>query len=267
MLTASRSLALHAESGRPLPLVPEMAALYQRGNKPRYGEVTMIAGRSGSQKSGLALWWTRRMNVPVLYFSADMSPTTAGNRLAASVTGDYQEVVEAGMKDPEIKQRYRDALDETHFTFSYGNPITWRAVDEELQAYVELHDSYPDVMCFDNLMDFENAETEYVEQMQVMSSLTELARETGSGVIVMHHASDKTWNAQSDPWKPASRNEIKNGLAEKPALCLSVGLDRTSYAYHIATVKDRNGRDDPTARSYITLRAEPESTRFGPWIY
>ncbi|WP_203791346.1 AAA family ATPase [Paractinoplanes rishiriensis] len=263
MLTPRRSLALHAEAGRELPRVPAFEALYRRGCRPRHGEVVMIAGRSGTQKSGFALFWVAQMNLPTLYFSADMSPFTASSRLASMATGETTEEVEAGMKRNRIsRSRYLDALADSRITFSFGAPITWRAVDEELEAYVELWDEYPQVIVFDNLMDFDAAETDYTEQMAVMSGVTELARSTGATVMILHHASDKTWEAKSDPWSPPSRDQVKGGLSEKPELTLSVALDPTSMEYRVAVIKQRMGPSDPTARQYAVLYCEPERTRF-----
>ena len=223
----------------------------------------MIAGRSGTQKSGFALFWVASMNLPTLYFSADMSPFTASSRLASMATGESTEQVEAGMKRNSVsRSRYLDALSDSRITFSFGAPITWRGVDEELEAYVELWDAYPQVIVFDNLMDFDGAETDYTEQMAVMSGVTELARATGATVMILHHASDKTWEAKSDPWSPPSRDQVKGGLSEKPELALSVALDPTSMEYRVAVIKQRMGPSDPTARHYAVLYCEPEKTRF-----
>ena len=261
MLTAGRSLALNAESGKELPRVPAFEALYRRGVKFRQGMVIMIAGRSGTQKSGLALFLAAQMNLPTLYFSADMSAFTASSRLASMATGRTGEQVEEDFARGD-KQPYLDALRDCKIQFSFGSPITWTQVDEEVEAYVELHDRYPSMMIFDNLMDFDAAESDYTEQMAVMSNATELARSTGSTVILMHHASDKTWEAKQDPWMPPSRDQVKGGLSEKPELSLTVALDPNTMEYRIACVKQRMGPCDPTARSYAVVWCEPELTRF-----
>ncbi len=223
----------------------------------------MIAGRSGTQKSGLALYWVAQMNLPTLYFSADMSAFTASSRIASMMTGDNTEMVEAGMAaGGEHRARYLEALADSNITFSFGSPITYRAIDEELEAYVELWDAYPEVIVFDNLMDFDGAESDYTEQMAVMSNATELARATGATVMLLHHASDKSWEAKSDPWSPPSRDQVKGGLSEKPELSLSVALDPHSYEYKIACIKQRMGPSDPTARRFATIMCEPDKTRF-----
>lgn len=264
MLSPGRALSLHAESGRELPRVEAFADLYAMGVRPRHGEVVMIAGRSGTQKSGFALYWAAQMKLPTLYLSADMSAFTASSRLASMATKDTTEMVEAGMAEGgKHRDRYLRALQEySHITFSFGSPITWRQIDEELEAYVELWDRYPEVIVADNLMDFENAESDYTEQMAVMQGATELARHTGATVILLHHASDKAWEAKTSPWNPPSRDQIKGGLSEKPELSLSVALDPTSMAYHVACVKQRMGPCDPTAQRYATMICEPEYTRF-----
>ncbi|MEU2854118.1 AAA family ATPase [Streptomyces syringium] len=263
MLTPGRSLTIHAEAGRELPRIEAFEALYNIGCRPRHGEVVMIAGRSGTQKSGLALFWVATMNLPTLYFSADMSAFTASSRLASMATGDTTAMVEAGMSaGGRYRESYLNALSGSRLTFSFGSPITWRAVDEEMEAWVELWDDYPSVLVFDNLMDFENAESDYTEQMAVMSNATELARATGATVLILHHASDKSWEAKSDPWAPPSRDQVKGGLSEKPELSLSVALDPNSLEFKVAVIKQRMGPCDPTARRYASMRCHPETTRF-----
>lgn len=223
----------------------------------------MIAGRSGSQKSGFCMWWVDQMNQDTLYFSGDMSAFTASSRIASTRTGLNMEEIEAALvEDGEHAQHIYAELADSNITFSFGSPISWRQVDEELDAYVELHNKFPEVLVFDNLMDFEGAESDYTAQMAVMQSVTELARDTGSTVIIMHHASDKSWNAGNDPWSPPSRQEVKGGLSEKPELSLSVALDPNTLNFNVAIIKQRMGPQDPTAKRWTTLRCEPELTRF-----
>lgn len=260
MLTPSRSLSLHSESGRELPRVDAFQAIYARGIKPRFGEVIMVVGRSGTQKSGFALFWTASMNLRTLYFSADMSPFTASSRLACMATDQTTEEVEKGMAEDPAP--YMEALANLNFTFSFGAPITWQQVDEELEAYVELHNAYPEMIVFDNLMDFEGASSDYTAQMDVIANATELARATGATILLMHHASDKSWDAKADPWNPPSRDQVKNGLSEKPELSLSVGLDPNTLEYKVACLKQRMGPSDPTGRNFAVLRCEPDKTRF-----
>ncbi len=263
MINATRALSLNSESGRKLPLVEGLEALYQGGLVLRQGQVVMIAGRSGSQKSGFALWLVDELGLDTLYFSADMSAFTASSRLASKRADLTTEEVEAAIgAGGEHADAVFDSLTNSQVKFSFGSPITWRQIDEEFDAFVEAYNKFPEVVVFDNLMDFEGAESDYTAQMAVMQGVTELSRDTGATVIIMHHASDKAWEAKNDPWSPPSRDQIKGGLSEKPEVSLSVALNPNSLDFNVAVVKQRMGPQDPSARRWVTLRCEPEKTRF-----
>lgn len=262
MLTVGRSLSQSSRNGKPMPYIPDLADLYSRGLRLREGQVVMISGRSGSGKSLLAMWLCLQWNAPTLYFSADMSESTAANRVASSITGETFEQIEQGMGIPEKRAEYMQALQGVRMTFSFRAPISWHKIETELDAYVELWDAYPKVIVIDNLKEMDGAESEYQAQMEAMAGLTDLARATGSMVIVLHHASDKTFDASHQPFRPPSRNEIKNGLSENPEVSLSVALDSTKREFHIAIIKQRDGWQDPTARYWDSLRSDAARARF-----
>ncbi|HOS92173.1 MAG TPA: AAA family ATPase [Armatimonadota bacterium] len=263
MLTATRAFNLNARSAPLLPQVEELAPLYQWGVSPRQGQVIMIAGRSGSQKSGFAIFWTRKMRLPTLYMSGDMTAFEATSRLVGMETGEGIEAIEAGLEGPD-RLRYEQSLEDVNITFSFGQPITFPGIEAELEAWVELHNCYPAIIVIDNLMDIDGCEADYSAQQEAMQILSGLARETGSTIIVIHHATDKSYEANSQPGYPPSRKEIKNGLSEKPQLTLTVALEPEYGELRIACVKQRSGRSDPSASDFIRLRAYPEITRFGP---
>lgn len=262
MIRPGGALTLSSSSGKPLPRVDAFRDLYAMGVTPRHGELIMVAGRSGTQKSGFAMFWTSQMNLPTLYFSGDMSAFTASSRIASTRSGMTGEEVEIGMKDQRTRESILASLEDSNVSFSFGAPITWRNISDELEAYVHMHDAYPEVIVVDNLMDIEGADSDYALQMEAMGNLTEIARETGATVIVMHHASDKSWDAKAAPWNPPSRDQIKNGMAEKPELTLTVALDPNNMSYRVAAVKQRSGPCDPSASTFALLRCIPELTRF-----
>jgi hypothetical protein len=267
MLNAARSLALSASSSPELPRVDGLGALYRMGCRPRQGEVIMLAGRSGTGKSSFALWWVSQMNLPTLYFSADMSAYQASVKLACSQMHLTTDEVEERLAGEGRKRReILDKLAALNMTFSFG-AISWPGVDAELEAYVELHNSYPSVIVLDNLMDIEGTASDYTMQMEAMQSISDLSRTTGATVLVLHHASDKSWEAKSDPWVPPSRDQVKGGLSEKPELSLSIALDPTSFDCNIAVIKQRMGPCDPTARQYATITSIPSQTRYVEKVY
>lgn len=271
MLTAARALALNASSAPVLPAVPELSDLFNNGPygfQPRVNDLIMIAGQSGSQKSGFALYWVARMGLPTLYLSADMTPFQASVRLACMKLGLPTEAVEGMMQTPDGMARVEGGMEDLNITFSFGSPITWRGVDTELDAYVELHNAYPEVIVWDNLMDTEYCENDYTAQMEAMQLIHSLKSEIGSTIIVLHHATDKPRDSGRDggrdPGQPPPRKEIKNGLSEKPEDVLTVATSPNDNRFGVAIVKQRMGFNDPNAQRFIRLQAEPALTRFGP---
>lgn len=262
MLNALNALRKAADSAPELPRLPELKALYNSGCRIRKGEVVMIAGRSGTQKSGFALWWVSQMNLPTLYLSADMNAWQASIRLACSLTGMTTEEVEEVMQADGMAARDLDkTLSASQIAFRFG-AITYVGIDYELAAWVERFNSYPEVIVIDNLMDVEDAQSDYAAQMEVMQMSSQLAEATGATVVILHHASDKNWNAENRAYMPPSRQEVKGGLSEKPHLSLSVAIDPDLLDYRVAVIKQRMGPCDPTGNSYVTLKADPARTRF-----
>ncbi|WP_206222239.1 AAA family ATPase [Schaalia sp. ZJ1691] len=257
-----QSLRKGAENAKLLPRVDAFQALYEWGVEPRRGQVIMVAGRSGSQKSGLALFWVANMGLPTLYFSADMSPFTAGIRLASIATGKTSAEVEALMSTTDGEAFLTEHVARLPIRLSFTSPITWRQVEDELNVYVLLHNRLPEVVVFDNLMDFEGGESDYTAQMQVMQDITGFARDYGVTVLVLHHASDKTADAKYSSWRPPSRDQVKNGMAEKPELTLGVALDAAKGEFNVACLKQRDGPSDPSADRFIVLACDPSRTLF-----
>jgi hypothetical protein len=263
VFSAFDSLDWGTQGNRELPRVPHLQPLYDLGLKAPRGEAIMIAGRSGTMKSMFALWWTYMMGVPTLYFSADMSPTTVGLRLASMLTGHTDaQVTRALREDPAARAAYAEHLAGVRVWFEYG-AITWAGVDTALDAYVSIWDDYPTVVVLDNLMDVQGATSEYSVQMEVMASATDLARAIDAAVVILHHATDKT-QSKTDPWIPPARSDVKGGLSEKPALAMSVAYVPDSREYRMAIIKQRNGPCDPSGNTYATLYAQPDIARFYP---
>lgn len=264
MLTASRALALNADAAPELPRIAALDALYRKGMHFRQGEVVMIAGRSGTQKSGFALWLTVNWNLPTLYLSADMNGYQASTRIGGMLTSQTTEMVERQMNSPQ-RNELLDVLNDLNLTFSFASPITFPGLGNELMAYIELHNAYPKVIVIDNLMDIEGCDSDYSGQMNALQEISAMARNTGATIVILHHATDKSTAAEVNPYSPPSRSEIKGGLSEKPELSLSVAINPHNGEYRVAVIKQRMGPSDPTARNYTTLQAHPEMTQFSAY--
>ena len=220
----------------------------------------MIAGQPGSQKSSFALWWVASMNLPTLYFSADMASHTAITRLAATITGDAVEEVAEGLAGAG-DAFYADALSSSKVRFCFDPNPTLDTIYGELEAWVELADAYPSVIVIDNLMDvLADGDGELQAQRAVLLEAKTLARETGAAVVILHHMSEQAGH----PEMPAARRHIQNKLAQTPELILSVALDVDEFK--VSVVKHRNGRQDASAQQFIRLRSRPERNRFEKWV-
>ncbi|WP_211339069.1 hypothetical protein [Salana multivorans] len=164
--------------------------------------------------------------------------------------------------DAGTQTEYVDALAESKVTFVFGAPITWQRVTDALEAYVELWDAYPEVLVIDNLMDLDGAESDYSVQMEAMSIVTELARETGATVFILPPRERQDDGREERSVRPAEPGRREGGLSEKPEISLSIALDPRRGTANVAVIKNRNGRSDPTARHFIEIGTEPELSRF-----
>lgn len=258
MLTAAASVASAKEKGGQLPYVPDLSALYEYGTTPRRGQILMIAGQPGSQKSGLALWWTSLLDLDVLYFSADSDAHTVSTRLAAIHTGRPVREVEEDFLDDDGRAYYARVLGEkSRIRLCYDSNPTLDSMQEELDAWVELFDEHPAVIVVDNLMDLVfDGENEFAGQKQLLLSLKALGRMTGAAIVVLHHMTE----AVGESNVPSPRKAVQGKVAQTPEIILSVAVDGDQF--HIATVKDRSGPADPSGKTFVTLGIQPERNQF-----
>lgn len=264
MLNVRRALMKSSEAAPAMPYIADLEDLYSAGLTFRRGEVIMVAGRSGSQKSGFAIWLAVQWNLPTLYFAADMTLYEISVRAGAAKLGKGEDEIVAAMKGAGSQQEM-DMLDSIPFTIATGT-ITWDQVNAQIMAYVEVHDAMPELIVIDNLMDVEGAVADYTAQMEVMEDLVNLARETGSTVLVLHHATDKSDRAREDTNAPPARADIKNGMSEKPQTILGVTIDNATDQFRVAVLKQRMGKSDPSGRTFSVLKCIPQYTQFKRWV-
>lgn len=249
MFSFSQALLMRKAPLVELPRVSELDDLYDAGVELASGLITMVAGRSGSQKSGFIMWLLSQLEQPALYIAGDMGMRTVVSRMAA--------LREQGHK-----------VD--HIQFSLVSPITWPHIAAAIDAWVELYDTFPAHIVIDNLMDFAGSATDYSAQSETMAALSGMARDLGCNVWIMHHASDRDLRNNDDgnaAARPPARSSIKNQLSEKPELILGVALDpRESsdgfYDFNIAVLKNRDGASDSSGQQYFTLTCAPAQTCF-----
>lgn len=260
MLSAARALMRsRAAGGREFPKVPAFRDVYDMGWNPRYGEFTMVSARSGAGKSTFGLFFAAQSGLRTLYFSGDMSAFQASVKLACAEQHDSIDNIVRRL-DTDEQSAILSSLP-TNISFSFGD-ITFEGITQMVDAYVELHNEFPDLVVIDNLMDVEGCSEDYKAQMNAMQWLHNISRELGFAVMVMAHMSDKGERGRNAPHEPGPRSEIKNGLSEKPETILSMALNPHTDEMHIALVKNRLGAADPSGRQYATIQAYPEESRY-----
>jgi hypothetical protein len=221
----------------------------------------MLAGVPGSQKSGFALWLAVRWGLSTLYFSADQDQHTTVTRLAGVITGHSKDTVTAGL-DGSAEGYYLEALEDVPITFCYDTAPGLDDVEQELAAYVELYDEWPEVIVVDNLINIQiDHDNEWSALRLVLTELQAMARLTGAAVVVLHHMAE----GSVDPTMPAPRKALHGKVSQRPEVILSLAFNGNENGLLVAKVKDRHGPADPTGKTFVRLAVEPEKTRFLPW--
>lgn len=256
MLTPARALRRAAEA-EALPSVPELEQIERIGFRLRRGELCMIAGQPGSMKSTFALWWAVKMNVPTLYFCADNDPYVSMTRLLAILTGLTVEDISLSITDSDMRDYYRDVVHGSRIQFCFDSSPTLDDMADEIQAYVELWDAYPDLIIVDNLM---NVEAEHGEEFAglrlVAKEMHRMARETSASVMVLHHMRE-----EQDPDRVSSRRMLSGKIAQLPERIMGVAFDGSS-TFKMSVLKLRDGKQDPSGNECYVLTVDPQRSTF-----
>lgn len=269
MLSASRAFTKATETGAPLPPLDGLHDLHHGYFEFtfRKSELTMIAGQPGSQKSGFAIWlisqWAKKHGLSALYVSADMAQHTATARLTAAVSGDKTRTVQEG-RESGYEDYYMDQLADVRVQFMFNSNPTLEDIWNEIDAWVEAQDSYPDIIVLDNLLDIVPAggDNEFSGYKSILLDAKTMRQTTGAAVFILHHMSE----GASDPTKPAARKAIMGKVAQTPENILSIAKNEELTEFYISVVKHRSGRDDATGKRFETFALHPERNQFERWF-
>lgn len=248
MKTLAQTVLMAGESGKPLPDIT--ASLSKAGVRLRRGQVTMIAAAPGNMKTLLALWYVAQHNLPTLFFSADTDAATIVNRVAAMLTGDTVDIVEAGITGPGSAY-YADQVNGlNNVRWCFDPSPTLDDIDLETMAFTEMWGCPPEIIVIDSLYNVvaEHLD-EYAGMREISRALHHVARSTESGIILLHHVSENT----SNPGEPPPRKSILGKVSQLPEVILTLAYDELAKELRVATVKNRSGPADAQARSHVSL--------------
>jgi RecA-family ATPase len=243
-------------SGEELP--PILPALTAADIKLRRGQLHVVAGQPGGGKTMLAWFYALTFGGTCLYFNADSDEGTMMNRAAATLLGKPVAQVER-LHGTNGEVLIEDALFDVAERVRL-QPDPHPSIDgiyDEVRAYIEVFSDVPDLIVIDNLMNVApTSDNEWTSLRDAMSAFHGLAREAESAVLVLAHVSEN----DSKPNRPAPRRAVLGKVNQLPELICTVALDGDNY--HIAAVKNRQGKADPNADEPITVAVDAESMRF-----
>jgi hypothetical protein len=257
MYRASKAVTLAAKTGDPLPRVDFMQDMYAMGNEFLKGTVVMLAGMPAAMKSTFALNLVHKMGVPCLYFSADSDAATQLSRLAASILQEEHRSIRKALDGPG-QGYYRSALEETKVQFAFDSQPDAYDIENEISAWVELYDEYPEIIVIDNLRNIFVGESsnEHGGYKMIQQKLIDIARETGACVITMHHMKEGGGRKATDP---SPRSAVDGMVNQLPNQIISVARDGDEFRGCV--VKDREAPDHAEAEPEHWFRLRVDAPR------
>lgn len=238
-----------------------MKSVYDAGHELYRGSLIMAAGMPGASKSMFALALTHAMNVPVLYVSADSDAGTQISRLASIITGVNTASVRHHLaQGGKQADRFIEALKTSKVEWSFDSNPDAFDIEDEVSAWVELRDTFPEVIVIDNLRNvYSGNESEHGGYKATQQALIDITRKTGAMVLTLHHMKEANNRKATDP---APRSAIDGMVAQLPAQIFSVA--REDDEFRLAVVKDRETPNDPEAgmASWHRIRSDGATSRF-----
>ncbi|UJD21167.1 DnaB-like dsDNA helicase [Mycobacterium phage SororFago] len=255
MYTPRQSLYIRGSAGDPLPSVWE--AIGQKGTQFRRGQLVLVCAGPGTGKSAFVLAYALKSKVPTLYFSADSDAFTQLTRSVSILSGWSLEKSTRAVREQDIDEEIAAELDPIPIRFNYKASPSLDVIEESLEAYTALYEDYPALIVVDNITnvrtDSSDGDDPFSGLESLMDYLHEMARETGSCVIGLHHVTGQ----HNDGDKPIPLSGIKGQIGRVPEMVLT--LHRVSEGFgpdslNVSTVKNRGGKSDPSGQDYASLK-------------
>lgn len=253
MQTIAQTARALRDMGDPLP-APYKGFAEQRVSFRR-GQVSLLVAAPGVGKTALAVDIVRRLAPhTALYVCVDSDPRDMTGRITASVTGDPT----PGDDDlDEYIGYYQGEVTEAtgHVRWAWDGAPSVEDIADEMKCYAAVYGSWPELVIIDNLTSLD-IELSYGPIQETISSLNQLARNSGAHVLVLHHAV----GAYEDGDKVIPLGGIEHKAAKRVAMALT--MTRLGSSLRIHVVKNRGGSADARGNRWIPLHADLERMRF-----
>lgn len=234
----------------------------------RRNSVHLWAGPSGSYKTMALINALMNMKVPTLAFATDSDETTVASRMLSILSGTPTAQTEGwlNINSTHLPQASRllEAYDFIRWDFA-PNP-TLDDVWNGTYAYAIMEGIWPEQIVIDIASDVGHeagGDNEWAMLKDLMRQGKVLARETGAAVHLVHHV--------SDGWKPTierpvpSRGDVLGKLSAIPVLMINFAPGQNGELL-AGCVKNRFAKCDPTGKTYIRMKVQPEIGLVGDWV-
>ncbi|WP_029090085.1 AAA family ATPase [Brevibacterium album] len=231
----------------------------------RKGQLGLVAAGPGTGKSAMIQTMAQVGDgegtlASALYFSADTDASTFFKRSAAISTGYQMSDVDSMMlegTDQGIEQAV--IRDTAHMRADFRSSLSDQDVYDEIDAYAEVYGEYPELMVFDNLSNIyvQGFDDERQGINATCTMLHDIARETNSAVITLHHV---TGIYEGEP-KPVPMSGLINKVSKIPEVIFT--LHRTGTVLNVSVVKNRNGHADASGNTFYGLPVDLGRMRVG----
>lgn len=224
-------------------------ALEQAEVRIRRGQTSLTIAAPGVGKSQLWANIAHRAGVPTMYWSADTDEDDVRHRALALWTGWPVHDVEKLEREAGWAAQLAAALaNGDHVEWVFDPLIVAKTVAERMLAYVEVHGEFPHLAVVDNLSNVVTDQGREMEQQkEFISQMQRLARDTRCHIAMLSHAKGEYETGT----RPIPKSGSLGNLFKLPETGLT--LCRGGESLEVYVVKNRSGRDDPSAARPIVL--------------
>ena len=210
----------------------------------------------------MVLAYALKSKVPTLYFSADSDAFTQISRSVSILSGMSLERSTRAVRSADLGE-VADQLDEIPIRFNYKASPSLDVIEETLEAYTALYEDYPALIIVDNVTNVRtdsSDEDPFSGLEALMDYLHEMARETGSCVVGLHHVT----GPHNDGDKPIPLSGIKGQIGRVPEMILTLHRVANEFgpdSLNVSTVKNRGGKSDPSGQDFAQLEFVGETMK------
>ena len=254
MYSITQARRIRGAAGDPLPTVFNTFTDYKIVF--RRGQLCLICAGPGTGKSALALSQAVKSRVPTLYMSADSDAFTQVSRSFSINTGltmDETEKYARGEPVLPSTEAKASGLKDIPIRFNFLASPTLKNLERSMEAFDELYGEYPALTVVDNITNVrngteDNAENPFGGLEVFLDYANEMARETQSCVIGLHHVN----GPYNDQNKPIPMSGVKGQIGRVPQMILTL-FKSGPNTVGVSPVKNRGAKFDPSGEWYAEL--------------